>query len=54
MPLVFLHTLRTYISARDIPFGSDGDWGGIYILRALFSPIPVDTDANNTLSIRAI
>lgn len=50
----FLHTRRTYIPPRDIIFGSDGDWGGIYISRALFSPIPVDNDANNTLSIRAL
>jgi hypothetical protein len=34
----------TYIPPRDIIFGSDGDWGGIYISRALFSPIPVDND----------
>jgi hypothetical protein len=50
----FLHMRRTYIPPRDIIFGSDGDWGGIYISRALFSPIPVDNDANDTLSIRAL
>lgn len=39
MPLLYT---QPYIT-RDMLFGSDGDWGGIYISRALFSSIPVAT-----------
>lgn len=50
MALVFVKYVKrteysapsSHITPRDMLFGSDGDWGGIYILRALFSPIPVD------------